>query len=67
MGYAPLRMPALVLIVLVVATTNVVAQMVAAAPGPAVAMTMSGSPLTQSSPAVCRAKLGGNAQTLIGC
>lgn len=47
------------------ATTGAVAQIVAEAPGPAVLRTMPDAPLTQSSEAICRAKLGGTSQTLI--
>lgn len=47
------------------ALQGVVAQIVAEAPGPGVSMTRSDAPLTQSSEAMCRAKLGGTSQTLI--
>lgn len=47
------------------AIQGAVAQIVAEAPGPGVSMTMSDAPLTQSSEAMCGAKLGGTSQTLV--
>ena len=47
------------------AAGSTMAQMVAEAPGPALSSTASDAPLTQSSEAMCRAKLGGTSQTLI--
>lgn len=55
----------LTLALVAIAIGGAAAQMVAEAPGPALLMTMPDSPLTQSSEAMCRAKLGGLSQTLI--
>lgn len=56
---------AIALVYVALANTGAVAQIVAEAPGPAVSRTLPDAPLTQSSEAICRAKLGGTSQTLI--
>ena len=55
----------LILVLVTLLARNAAGQIVAQAPGPALAMTAPSAPLTQSSEAMCVRKLGSTSSTLI--